>query len=310
MSFDREALIQACKTHGFIARVVVAKTRGSVPREVGAAMLVWKDGAAGTIGGGTLEYEAIMSARRRIEPGTRLLTRHALGPDLGQCCGGSVDLLTETFDLELSEALPTDVIVRGDGDMPLVVARIKASARNAGQMPPPQLISGWMVEPVSAQQRDIWIWGAGHVGRALVQVLSPLPQLRLTWIDTRMDRFPEQIPAGIEHLSARHPEALVRFAPKGAEHLIVTYSHQLDLQLCHHLLVHGFQFAGLIGSATKWARFRSRLQKLGHTPDSIARITCPIGQPSLGKEPHAIAIGVGSALLSPISRRNELEDTA
>jgi xanthine dehydrogenase accessory factor len=94
------------------------------------------------------------------------------------------------------------------------------------------------------------------------------------------------------------PGLAVALAPKDAEHLILTYSHALDLDLCHRLLTHGFSACGLIGSATKWARFRSRLAALGHSAPAIDRIDCPIGNPSLGKHPQAIAIGVASAFLS------------
>jgi xanthine dehydrogenase accessory factor len=103
------------------------------------------------------------------------------------------------------------------------------------------------------------------------------------------------------------PEAAVMLAPRDAEHLILTYSHALDLALCHRLLTHGFRRAGLIGSATKWARFRSRLAALGHTPGSIAQITCPIGDPALGKHPQAIAIGVAASFLHAKSAASRQE---
>jgi xanthine dehydrogenase accessory factor len=99
-------------------------------------------------------------------------------------------------------------------------------------------------------------------------------------------------------LVAADPARVVRLAPAGADHLIMTYSHQMDLAICNALLGHDFASAGLIGSATKWARFRGRLTALGHTPASIARIACPIGDIRLGKHPQAIAIGVATAMLS------------
>ncbi|MFK7763697.1 MAG: xanthine dehydrogenase accessory protein XdhC [Roseobacter sp.] len=311
MSFDRAALIEACRTYGPVTRVVVAALRGSGPREVGAAMLVWHDGFSGTIGGGTLEFQAISNARQHLTPGHQSHSRHALGPDLGQCCGGAVELWSECFDLDQAQSLPEDVIFRGSGEMPLAVTRLQAQSRNSGHPPAPQFIAGWMVEPVIAPTRHLWIWGAGHVGRALVDVFRPLPQMHLTWIDTHQSRFPGTSPAGVDLLVARAPEDLVKYAPATAEHVIVTYSHDLDLALCHHLLSHGFAFAGLIGSATKWARFRSRLHQLGHAQPQIDRITCPIGNPALGKHPQAIAIGVGAAILHPAARASTtLEKTA
>jgi len=144
----------------------------------------------------------------------------------------------------------------------------------------------------------LWIWGAGHVGRALVDVIAPLPEFTVTWVDTAPGRFPTDIPDGVTPLPAAKPEAALPHAPKDAHHLILTYSHDIDLALCHAALSHGFANCGLIGSATKWARFRNRLSALGHTDAQISRITCPIGDPSLGKHPQAIAIGVAGRLIS------------
>lgn len=310
MSFDRTALIEACRSHGTVARVVVARLRGSGPREVGASMLVWQNGTLGTIGGGTLEHQATQAARARGEIGSYHLSHHALGPDLGQCCGGAVDLVTEVFDLDHAQALPTDIVLRGGGARPLAATRISAQARNAGTLPQPQLIDGWMVEPVTTPTRHIWVWGAGHVGRALVAVLAPLPATQITWIDTGEERFPDAIPPQVDMLTGGTPADFVRYAPPRTDHLIVTYSHALDLELCHRLLTHGFGTAGLIGSATKWARFRSRLAQLGHSDASIAQITCPIGRPALGKHPQAIALGVGADLLLRHPLQKELENTA
>jgi xanthine dehydrogenase accessory factor len=96
---------------------------------------------------------------------------------------------------------------------------------------------------------------------------------------------------------AANPAALVAHAPRGAEHLVMTYSHALDLELCHRILAHGSDRLGVIGSATKAARFRARLRDLGHLPHEVARFACPIGDKSLGKHPQAIALGVATALL-------------
>ena len=309
MGFDLQGLKAAVARHGRVARVVVAQRRGSAPRDAGAAMLVWKGtqdgGQSGTIGGGTLEHQASLVARQMLArgPDTRL-SRHALGPDLGQCCGGAVQLWSEVYDaakLTLMEG--QDVIARPvvtGADMPLAVRRILTAARGQGARPAPQLLDGWMIEPVAKPETALWIWGAGHVGRALVDVLSPLPDLAITWVDTAGDRYPDSVPTGVTALPAANPARLVGYAPADAHHLILTYSHELDLALCHGLLGQGFASAGLIGSGTKWARFRSRLAALGHTPVQIARICCPIGDPALGKHPQAIAIGVAASLLTSI----------
>jgi xanthine dehydrogenase accessory factor len=297
MAFDLTGLRAAVARHGRVTRVVIAATHGSTPREVGAAMLVWEGGQSGTIGGGALEFELARLAEAQTAP--RRFSRHALGPDMGQCCGGAVEVLCEVYDAASLDAITGQTIiaraVAQDGEMPLAVRRLVARERAQGIAPEPQMVGGWMLEPIEQPTRALWIWGAGHVGRAIVQVLAPLPGMQITWVDTGMARFPE----GISALPAQDPARMVAHAPKSADHLILTYSHALDLELCHGLLVHGFASAGLIGSATKWARFRKRLAGLGHAPDQIARITCPIGDPALGKHPQRIAIGVAADVLRP-----------
>jgi xanthine dehydrogenase accessory factor len=233
-------------------RVTVTATRGSAPREAGAAMLVTADGLQGTIGGGALEWEAMAEARRILsgvrESGERVV---ALGPGLGQCCGGSVTLRYELAEeLEQPEAVP------------------------------------------------VWVWGAGHVGRALAAVLPPLPGVAMTWVDTAPERFPDVIPEGVARLVAADPPRAMGHAPRDAHHLILTYSHDIDFALCDAGLRRGFASCGLIGSETKWARFRSRLAAMGHPDAEISRIECPIGDPKLGKHPHAIAVGVAARLLT------------
>jgi xanthine dehydrogenase accessory factor len=214
-----------------------------------------------------------------------------------------VTLWTELFD-----AVPepvAGVIARGPGAMPLAVRRILAAARGQGVRPAPGLVQGWLVEPVAEPDREVWVWGAGHVGRALVGVLAPLPGLAITWVDVSPDRFPPNVPPGVTVVPAADPAVLADHAPPGAEHLILTFSHALDLDLCHRLLTRGFRSLGLIGSATKWARFRSRLAVLGHAPQALARIDCPIGDPALGKHPQAIAVGVAAQMLRPPVARAE-----
>lgn len=293
MSFDLPGLRAAVAARGVVVRVVIAKAAGSSPREAGAAMLVWEGGASGTIGGGALEFRAMAAARTMLAGGpSRRLQAMPLGPALGQCCGGAVTLVWERFGAaSLPDALPFLRRIEGEGAPP---ARMTERAAGAA----PRLQGGWLVEAAPPARRALWIWGAGHVGRALVGVLAPLPDFAITWVDTGAERFPESLPEGVRARIAADPVTLLPEAPETAEHLILTYSHELDLALCHGLLMRGFGGAGLIGSATKWARFRSRLQALGHRPDEIARIACPIGDPRLGKHPQAVALGVAAVLLS------------
>lgn len=309
--FDLGAIKAVVAAQGRVARVVVTSTAGSTPREVGAHMLVWAGGQSGTIGGGALEFQAVDRARKALDAGENLHDRVALGPDIGQCCGGAVGLVTEVWDAARLTALApaAGLVVRrvtGVASMPLAMRRAQARARDRGVVPGLMLADGWLLEPLATARRDLWIWGAGHVGRALVGVLAPLPDLAITWVDTGAERFPDAVPPGVTRLVAPDPGGVVAQAPMDAEHIILTYSHVIDLDLCHRLLAHGFGRCGLIGSATKWARFRGRLAALGHAPGQIARIDCPIGDPALGKHPQAIALGVGVALLrAPQTRTQE-----
>jgi xanthine dehydrogenase accessory factor len=313
MSLDPTALAAAVAGAGRLARVLVAEVRGSAPREAGAAMLVWGEGAgagqAGTIGGGALEWEAAARARALLAapPGAAgaAVWRQALGPDLGQCCGGRVTLVAEVIDADWLAAhrpeggvLARPVAAQA-GPMPAAMARRLAAARaGAAALPAPLLSGGWLAEAVAAPGRPLWIWGAGHVGRALVAVLSPLPGLALTWADIAATRFPPVIPEGVQRVIAPDPAALAATIPAGARHLVLTHSHALDLALCHALLAGGAARVGLIGSATKRARFLARLAALGHPPARLAALDCPIGDPALGKHPQAIAISVAAAILA------------
>ncbi|MEZ7813332.1 MAG: xanthine dehydrogenase accessory factor [Paracoccaceae bacterium] len=312
---DLTALEAMLKTHEPVSRIVVAETAGSTPRETGASMLVWCDALgqiehSGTVGGGALEWQAIAKAASLLPNGTSAVTRHSLGPALGQCCGGSVTLFTEVFtqatlsDLagQLLYARPLDSA--HNNAMPLSVSRILAKARAQGQSPISGVTDGWIIEALQAPQIPLWIWGAGHVGRALVEVFAPLKQFKITWIDVAPDRFPIKVSPSITQLWAENISSLTDHAPSSTHHLVLTYSHTLDLELCHRLLKRGFSSLGLIGSQTKWVRFSRRLAKLGHPPHARALITCPIGDPMLGKEPYSIALGVGAKLLRLTNHKN------
>lgn len=313
MTLDLAALRADLAAHGAVARVVIAGHSGSSPREAGAAMHVWADGQSGTIGGGALEYAAAARARALLAGGGAEVQRTALGPALGQCCGGAVTLVYEVIDAAWLEARAAGAParpVRGDAatELPLRLRRAVTRARAGDGALPHLLIEGWWLEPLAAPRHDLWIWGAGHVGRALVGVLAPLPDLAITWADCAAARYPAAIPPDVRPLIAANPADLVAQAPADARHLVLTHSHTLDLELCDRLLRHGFADVGLIGSATKWARFRARLRALGHSEAQIARIACPIGDPRLGKHPQAIALGVGHALMQVLARQATTPD--
>jgi xanthine dehydrogenase accessory factor len=302
MSFDLAQLQKAVAQHGRVGRIVIAGHAGSAPRETGTSMLVWAKGQEGTIGGGALEFETVERLRKRLSQSAPRVERLPLGPALGQCCGGAVTLVSEVFDAEALDGVTSDqglYIRRCEGFLaePLSMTRLRAQARNGAEPAGALFAQGWLAEPLSAQKHPLWVWGAGHVGRALIGALAPLPELDITWVDTARARYPDTPARGVRLLPVPNPAAAVTLAPKDAHHLVLTYAHSLDLDLCHQLLRHGFRSAGLIGSATKWARFQSRLAALGHSPAEIAAITCPIGEPALGKHPQAIALGVARALI-------------
>ena len=226
--FDLPALRTVLAAHPRVARVVIAAHDGSCPREVGASMLVWGaakagGGQSGTIGGGAMEWQAVQTARARLIESAPLVTRLALGPSLGQCCGGAVTLLTEVYDAASLPEGPLHARSMDSSPMPLAVKLLLAEARAQGRLPVSQLLQGWMIEPLSQPRRHLWLWGAGHVGRAIAAMLAPLPGLQITWIDVATDRFPDPAPEGVILLPAADPAQAVRLAPKDADHLIVTF---------------------------------------------------------------------------------------
>lgn len=258
-------------------RITVQQVKGSAPRDEGTYMDVTQDGETGTIGGGRLELEAIRHARSLLTSRTEHDTRRfALGPSLGQCCGGAVTL---GFHRQSAVAQPTSCIIR---PLPKAV------------LPFP---------------RPVVIYGAGHVSRALAPALQTAARANVTVFDPRPDQV-EHMPKTIPCITSRAWSQIVSCTPQDACHFIMTPDHEVDLTLCHQLLSRkAFAFVGLIGSATKWARFQSRLTALGHAKAEIARITCPIGDPSLGKDPESIAAGVVAALLTDQALLDAHRDT-
>lgn len=243
--------------------VEVAATQGSVPREAGTRMLVSAGRTRGTIGGGHLEQDAIETARRSLPMGAHdtFEKRYALGPTLGQCCGGVVTLRFS--------ALHDEELVRWPEVSPLF---------------------------------HLQLYGAGHVGRAIVRLLATLP-CRVQWIDERENEFPATWPQGwpsqVERVCVDAVEAEVTSAPPGACYLVLTHRHDLDLRITEAILERGdFRYFGLIGSKTKRERFIHRLQAQGIAQAVIGRMTCPIGVPGIaGKAPEVIAVAVVAQLL-------------
>ena len=287
MAFDLEQLKHLVGRHGRVARIVITDVRGSTPRTVGTEMFIWDTGQDGTIGGGALEYQVTSKARQALTEHRTWSQTYPLGPNLGQCCGGSVGILCEVFDHANLPTVSNDVVSRARSTSIKSIKHHALSVQN-----------GRITEPVRGNGTPIWIWGAGHVGRALVHTLHKLPQFNLTWIDFDRQRFPEKCDPSITAIQAADMPKLVPHSPLNAHHFILTHSHEIDLSLCHALLHHDFEYAGLIGSETKWSRFRKQLTNAGLKISHIERITCPIGRPEFGKHPSEIAIGILSDLLS------------
>ena len=250
--------------------VQVSATQGSVPRETGTWMAVFAESLVGTIGGGHLEYEAMGKARALLQGG--LSARHdetlrfALGPALGQCCGGVVQLRFEPVTL---------------ADVPALAVRLQSE-----------------LAPLA-------LFGGGHVGHALVRVLSSLP-FALTWIDSRDGVFPVSLPDNVVCEHSSPVQAAVRGLAPQSRVLIMSFSHAEDLDVVAACLQRqraqaDLPYIGLIGSQTKWATFRHRLEARGFTPAELAQVTSPIGVPGVkGKEPEVIAVAVAAQLLQTL----------
>jgi xanthine dehydrogenase accessory factor len=293
--------------HGRAALVTVAATRGSSPREAGARMILTPEGSfTGTIGGGTLEWRAIAMAQARLarEPEARAEVKSfVLGPDMGQCCGGQVDLLFEVMD-DRDRATVDDLAVR-EAAGPFVtagrIARTGVMREVAEEAMAPgnaELAGGILTEGFGDARRPLLLFGAGHVGRALVLALAPLP-FAVDWIDPRADAFPAHVPANVKLVRASDPVDAVRSAPAGAFVLIMSHSHQLDLALCAAALADDrFPYVGLIGSKSKRARFASQLAAAGIPRARIDAMVCPIGIDGIeGKSPAIIAAATAAELL-------------
>jgi len=294
--------LRSASAKGPLIRIVIAKHAGSAPRETGTSMLVGTDWQTGTIGGGALEYEATQKARNMLtKTSNAQILKVPLGPALGQCCGGTVTLVLERFTTETLPDAENEIFARAISNTtvePLSVTRALANMRSLQDRRSLVFTDGWLIETLQETSRPFWIYGAGHIGRALVETLQGLP-FDITWIDTARNRFPTNIPVHVTALVAANPADVVHHAPTNAQHLILTYSHALDFELCHQVLSRDFTSLGVIGSATKRARFTKRLRALGHSDAQITRMICPIGNRALGKTPKAIAVGVVADLLLP-----------
>ncbi len=276
-------ILHSLEAHGTAAMVTVAHVEGSTPREAGARMIVTPDGYLGTIGGGTLEWKAMATAQKALgRPVGAAVTRHALGPDLGQCCGGRVTLVTEVFDASSLPQVRQWASREGEGPFEI-----------AGRIPGLAL-----VEHFGDLRRTLFLFGAGHVGRALVLALAPLP-FALRWSDPRPNAFPRYVPETVTLHAGPAPEAILADAPAHSLAFVMSHSHALDLAITDAALRNpAIAHVGLIGSASKRARFEKRLLEAGVDAARVKALICPIGMGGItSKEPAAIAAATAAQCL-------------
>jgi xanthine dehydrogenase accessory factor len=245
----------------------LTRVRGSSPRERGAFMLIAVNGQIGTIGGGALEYMVIARARQALrddkEPEGLDIP---LGPEIGQCCGGRVEV-------SLQRVTP----VRAAG----LVEQLRAT---------------------EADRPHVYLFGSGHVGKALASALAALP-LNVHVVDTRPDEL-HDLPAGVDARAVPMPEAVVRSALRGSAYIILTHDHALDFMIAAEALKRNDSpYIGMVGSRTKRAKFRSWYLADGGTPEAVERLVLPIGDFGLvDKRPEVIAALAAAEIMVHIGR--------
>ncbi|MBW7874460.1 MAG: xanthine dehydrogenase accessory protein XdhC [Candidatus Cloacimonetes bacterium] len=253
---DNIAGLKASKTPFVL--VTVLKVTGSAPRGAGTRMVVTGSEVYATIGGGHLEYQVILQSRQRIEKRQHgsIIVSFQLGASLGQCCGGVVEVLLESW-------LPN-------------------------------------VAPVV-------IFGAGHIGRALVRILEPL-EIPIDWIDSRKNEFLKEVSSWIRILVSEDPLGEGAFVNQGAAVMIMTHSHSLDFDLCELFLKRtDLSYLGLIGSKTKRKTFENRLNQRGFSASELQRLQCPAGRQIGSKHPQAIAVSLAAEILPAVFMKEDSE---
>lgn len=323
--------------------VTVMNVRGSAPRECGAKMLVTASEVSGTIGGGRLEYDCTELASREFLPRRDAASAEAravkfpLGPGLGQCCGGVVEVLFERVEpgtawirdlVECHEqrraaVVVTETPVDGRSGKHLVTADSCRTYRPAALAPhevadiarrllaegaPARRVDigtrdgskvSALLEPVGVPGMSIALFGAGHTGSAVVAAMAGL-DCEIRWVDSRRHVFPDTAPGNVVMVESADPRREAAAMPPGSYYLVMTHSHPLDYDICEAVLRRGdFAYLGLIGSRSKRRRFEQRMRQAGLAPGLVGRVTCPIGLAGVGgKRPAEIAVAVAAELLA------------
>lgn len=232
------------------AVATVIGTTGSTPRKGSTKMVITPVETYDTIGGGQLEYKVIEAAREMLGSPVpaQKIDHFPLATRAGQCCGGSVTVLIESF-------------------------------------------------PITAMR--LAVFGAGHVARALMQVLAQC-DARIDWVDSRANQFPEEVSGNVKLVIAEDPVNHIKELSEDHRALILTHDHALDYRLTSSLLSETeIDYIGLIGSDTKAERFFANLKKDGFDESDLERVHCPIGIRSVkGKLPMEIAVSIAAQVLS------------
>lgn len=297
-----------------VAMVTIVEVKGSAPREAGVRMLVTAADLVGTIGGGHLEWRGMdiaraMLANRHVRGNPhRRIERIPLGPALGQCCGGVVKLAFEVLgeaDLVWLDAV--EAAFRAGRALQRTVPLAGAITLDASRALLPTAVlradDSW-TDTLVSDDMHVVLFGAGHVGHALVKVLSTLP-CRVHWVDERDTLFPGGLPDSVEAEATDTPEAVVDQAPAGAYFIVMTHSHALDQQLCERIFRRtDFAYFGLIGSKTKRAKFEHRMVEHGVERARLPEMTCPMGVAGItDKAPAMIAVAIVAQLLQVREQR-------
>jgi xanthine dehydrogenase accessory factor len=255
-------LASAISKSGPCVLASVVATKGSTPRDSDAWMIVTNNGFHGTIGGGTVEWRVMGEAQMMLQSGAqKRKLDYVLGPDLGQCCGGRMQVELEVYSKT---------------NLPSIETLATESTSNV---------------------TTICIFGAGHVGRALVLALAPFP-FAVKWVDPRPEAFPTAVPNNVVLHRLPDPRSILNGLEQGSFVYVMSHSHALDFEIVDAALRQHHLHVGVIGSATKRARFEKRLLEVGLTADRIAQLMCPIGVAGISsKHPAAIAASVVTQIL-------------
>ena len=303
--------------------VTVAGIRGSAPREIGAKMIVTSTETIGTIGGGQLEYQSTRVAVDMLDDKDSTLRSFPLGSSMGQCCGGVVEILFEPVadgmpawlrDLaalhgqrepaviatRISRSNPAKLIVTSNeefgpvGEETALVARARSILEDK---PATTRDVQEFYEPIVVPDLNIAVFGAGHVGTAVVNALSDL-DCNIRWIDSRPKMF-RQVPENVRAIDAPDPALEVAAMPADSFYLVMTHSHAMDFEICDRILRRSdARYCGLIGSLSKRRRFEKRFRQQGMTQAVIDQLVCPIGVDGIsGKKPAEIAVSAAAEIL-------------